>query len=70
MCEGKHMPKERLNKNPKTKNFGNTCGSLLCLCKLLYFTGKVVVLDRRFFVLKDLIELKKFGVFAHVGIEK
>ena len=60
MVEGKHRPKE-LPSNPKTKR---TQVLLLRLCRSLYNTGKVVILDSGFCVLEALIPLKMAGVYA------
>ena len=40
------------------------------LCKALYGTGKVVILDSGFCVLQGLIELRKVGVFGSALIKK
>ena len=45
-------------------------GTLLQLTRPIYGSGKVIVLDSGFCVLKGLVELKKFGVFAHALIKK
>ena len=68
LVEGKDRPKE-YGKDPSNR-FGKTCGLLLRLCKTLFNTGKIVVLDSGFCVLKGLVELKKRGVFAHAVIKK
>ena len=66
LVEGKDRPKE-LSSPPKNKK---TTSLLLDLCKDLYGTGKVVVLDSGFCVLEGIIALKKLGVFAHAVIKK
>ena len=43
---------------------------LLNLCKSLYGSGKFIVLDSGFCVLKALIALKKVSVYAHAVIKK
>ena len=43
---------------------------LLCLTRSLWGTGKIVVLDSGFCVLKSIIELKKKGVFSAALIKK
>ena len=68
--EGKDAPKELRHVNSDTNKHGKTCGLLLRLCKSLYFTGKIVVLDSGFCVLQALVELKKLGVYAHAVIKK
>lgn len=67
MVEGKDAP--RLPPHP-TNTLGWTVGLLLCLTEALYMTGKVVILDSRFCVLKGLIELRKKGVFASALVKK
>ena len=68
MVEGKDHPQEI--PAPPTDSKGKTIGLLLRLCKNLYSTGKVVVLDSGFCVLDGLIELRKKGVFAGALIKK
>ena len=68
--EGKDAPKERRHLDAETNKHGKTVGLLLRLCKPLLFTGKVVVLDSGFCVLRAIIELKKLGVFAAAVIKK
>ena len=66
MVEGKDQPSELPSdhKSEKTSNL------LLCLCKKLFGTGKVVILDSGFCVLTGLIALRKVGVFAGALIKK
>ena len=66
MVEGKDRPPE-LSKPPKNKA---TVDLLLCMCSTIASTGKVVVLDSGFCVLKGIIELKKIGVYAGALIKK
>ena len=69
--EGKDAPKERRGEHGETeRRHGKTCALLLRLCKSLYFSGKVVVLDSGFCVLQALVELKKLGVYAAAVIKK
>ena len=68
LVEGKEEPD--VFKAKKRNIHGNTVGLLLRLCTSLYGTGKLVVLDSGFCVLKALIELKKLGVFSHAVIKK
>lgn len=67
MVEGKdkpsHLPQEH-------SQLGSTIGLMLRCTKPLHGTGKVVVLDSGFCVLKGVIELKKRGVFAAALIKK
>ena len=69
MVEGKDMPKEvKMARNVKRGE--ETIGLLLRLTRSLYSTGKVVILDSGFCVLRGLIELRKVGVFASALIKK
>ena len=68
--EGKDAPRERRYLDADTNKHGKTVGLLLRLCKPLLFTGKVVVLDSGFCVLRAIVELKKLGVFAAAVIKK
>ena len=63
LVEGKDRPKE-YGKYP-SKRFDKTYGLLLRSCKTLFNTGKIVVLDSGFCVLKGLVELKK-EVYLHM----
>lgn len=67
LVEGKDSPPE-LKKEFET--LGKTVGLLLRLTKKLWNTGKLVVLDSGFCVLKGLIELRRRGVFASAVIKK
>jgi hypothetical protein len=49
---------------------GKTIGLLLRLTKPVWGTGKVVILDSGFCVLKGIIELKKQGVLAGALVKK
>ena len=49
---------------------GRTVGTLLCLMKSQFGTGKTVVLDSGFCALQELVELKKNGIYAHALIKK
>ena len=66
MVEGKGRPNE-LPSDPRTKK---TQGLLLCLCKTIQGTGKIVILDSGFCVLEALVALNKVGVFAGALIKK
>ena len=66
LVEGKDRPTQLPSPPPHMK----TTSLLLELCKSLYGSGKVIVLDSGFRVLKALIALKKVGVFAHAVINK
>ena len=67
--EGRDHPEER-PKDPIVKKYGKTVALLLTMCKPLYSTGKVVMLDSGFCVLRGIIELRKKGVFAGALIKK
>ena len=69
LVEGKDAPAEMKEKEGDNKR-GKTVGLLLRLTLLLYNTGKVVILDSGFCVLKVLIKLCKVGVFAAAVIKK
>ena len=68
LVEGKDRPKE-LQKFEFGER-GKTSGLLLHLCKPLFGTGKLVILDSGFCVLAAVIELMKFGVYASALIKK
>jgi hypothetical protein len=68
LVEGKDCPNERPPK--QFDNLGKTVGLLLRLCKPLWGTAKMVVLDSGFCVLKGIVELKKRGVYAAALIKK
>lgn len=68
LVEGKDEPPEK--PVDPTNAHGKTVGLLLRLCKPLYATGCVVILDSGFCVLKGIIELLKNGVFASALIKK
>jgi hypothetical protein len=67
LVEGKDRPKEMV---PKYNDLGATSGLLLRLTGSIWSTGKTVILDSGFCVLKAIIELKKKGVFASALIKK
>jgi hypothetical protein len=69
IVEGKDKPSEKPS-CAVTGNKSPTVGLLLRLCKSLIGTGKVVILDSGFCVLKGLIELKKQGIYASAVIKK
>lgn len=68
LVEGKVSPPQR--DKPIHDDKGPTVGLLMRLCSTLYNTGKVVILDSGFCVLRGLIELRKVGVFASAVIKK
>ncbi len=67
IVEGKDLPQEM---HPEFDEMGTTIGVLVCLTKRLCCTGKIVVLDSGFCVLRGLVELKKWGIFASALIKK
>ena len=60
----KELPK------PEHDNLGKTTGVLLRMLKSYFATGKYVILDFGFCVLKGLVELCKRGLFAGTFIKK
>jgi hypothetical protein len=67
MVEGKDHPpqiKERFSE------LGKTTGLLMRMLECYFATGRYVILDSGFCVLKALVELKKVGLFACAMIEK
>lgn len=68
LVEGKDEPRERPRK--EFQNLGKTVGLLLRLTRSLWGTGKTIVLDSGFCVLKGIVELKKKGVFSSALIKK
>jgi hypothetical protein len=51
-------------------DLGKTDGLLLQITKPIWNTGKVIILDSAFCVLKGLIELKKKGLYAAALVKK
>ena len=69
LVEGKDTPREK--PTPEFDNFGgNTTSLLLRLCKPIFHTGKLVILDSGFCVLQAIIELQKRGVYSSALIKK
>ncbi len=69
MVEGKDRPRQ-LGPQEFDDEGGKTCGLLLRLLKPVFHTGRYVVLDSGFCVLKAIVALKKKGVFAGALIKK
>ena len=67
LVEGKDSPAEI---DKEFDGLGKTVGLLLRLTKNIWATGKVIILDSGFCVLKGIIELFKKGVFASALIKK
>ena len=61
LVDGKDSPSEIM---PKFNNQGKTVGLLLHVLEPIFARGNVVILDSGFCVLKGIVELKKWGVFA------
>ena len=66
LCEDKDRPPQL----PSTPQNQKTSQLLVGLCATMYGSGKIVVLDSGFSVMKGLIALKKLGVFAHAVAKK
>ena len=49
---------------------GKTVGLLLHIMKSYFYTGRYVILDSSFCVLKGLIKLRKKGIFSYAIIKK
>ena len=69
LVEGKTRPKD-MRKPEYDDRGGPTVGLLLRLTKSMWGTGRAVVLDSGFCVLRAIIELKKVGVFSAALIKK
>ena len=69
LVEGKDRPVE-LGPLPYENLGGKTVGLLLRLTRPIHTSGRCVILDSGFCVLKGLIELRKRGVFASALIKK
>eukprot|EP00559_Dactyliosolen_fragilissimus_P002711 CAMPEP_0184872744 /NCGR_PEP_ID=MMETSP0580-20130426/41459_1 /TAXON_ID=1118495 /ORGANISM="Dactyliosolen fragilissimus" /LENGTH=665 /DNA_ID=CAMNT_0027375583 /DNA_START=1012 /DNA_END=3007 /DNA_ORIENTATION=+ len=69
IVEGKDRPKDQPT-DSNDRLVGKTGALLLRLCESLYTSGKVVILDSGFCVLKALIALRQKGVFASALIKK
>lgn len=67
LVEGKDAPPER--QVPHAEH-GKTTGLLMRMLTTYYYTGKYVVLDSGFCVLKAIIKLREVGVFACALIKK
>ncbi len=68
LVEGKDRPKEMAA--PLFAEKGKTVGLLLRLLEPYFTSGRYVVLDSGFCVLKGIVELKKKGIFAAALIKK
>ncbi len=68
LVEGKDRPPELPSLDPEKK--GPTVSLLLRMCKCLYSTGTVIILDSGFCVVNGIVELMKKGVYAGAQIKK
>lgn len=68
LMEGKDAPPERPAE--QFSELGKTVGLLLRMTRSIWGTGKALVLDSGFCVLKGIVELKKKGVYAAAQIKK
>ena len=68
MVEGKDQPQEL--GTPEFAGYGKTAGLMLRMLKSYFGTGKYVILDSGFCILKALIKLKRHGIFACDLIKK
>ncbi len=69
LVEGKGRP-AKLNNLKYDDCGGKTCGLLLWMLCNYFLTGRYVVLDLGFCVIKAIVELKKEGLFAGELINK
>ena len=68
LVEGKQRPKELPSRDPN--RFGNTVSLLLRMTNTIVGSGKVIILDSGFCVLKGITELMKRGIYAGALIKK
>ena len=68
IVEGKDRPRQR--PAPEFEQYGKTAGLLLRLLKTYFTSGRYVVLNSSFRILKAVIALCTFGVFAGSLIKK
>ena len=69
LVEGKDRPQERGSPEFEAE-FGKTGGLLLRMLKSLFTTGRYVVLDSGFCVLKAILALREKGIFASALVKK
>lgn len=67
VVEGKDQPPEM---RKEFDEMGKTVGLMLRVTRQIWSTGKVIILDSGFCVLKGIVELMKRGVFASALIKK
>ena len=68
LVEGKQRPKELPSQDPNC--FGNTVSLRLRMTNTIVGSGKEIILDSGFCVLKGIIELMKRGIYAGALIKK
>ena len=68
--EGKDKPSSTSTGRSEFEEFGATTHLLLECCRTIFFTGKVVILDSGFCVLKAIVKLRSYGVYASALIKK
>ena len=68
LVEGRDHPPELPSKDPNRN--GPTVSLLLRMCESIYYSGRVVILDSGFCVMKGIVELYKRGVYAGAVIKK
>ena len=69
MVKGKDCPRD-LGASEFDDHAGKTVGLLLRMLKKYFSTGRYVILDSGFCVLKGIVEVKKKGIFAGASIKK
>ena len=68
LVEGKDSPTQR--PEGEFEKYGKTTHLLLELCRTIFFSGRVVILDSGFCVLKALTKLREYGVYTTAMIKK
>ena len=68
MVEGRDAPTER--PEGQFEKYGSTTYLLLELCRTIFHSGQVIILDSGFCVLKALVKLREYGVYATAMIKK
>ena len=69
IVEGKDKPSNDVG-GREFDQFGSTTALLLECCKTIFYTGRVVILDSGFCVLKALTKLREYGVYASAVMKK
>lgn len=68
IVEGKDRPPALGEKDGQ--HMGKTVGLVLRMTEPLHYTGKIVVMDSGFCVLRGLLEMEKKGVYGHALVKK